>query len=169
MAIIATCNFGGQIARGQKCKIVCTMRIAEQDEFFPQIPWKAQTKSNMRRSFAACTMLQTRKHALGNTGSLPTRLWSMSRWHIPLAWSGVPHIYVYLIDTLGEFTREKLKTFKRLEACNYYIRYCNVIKLKMLLVLQYLFLFFFNSLVAGFIQFIFATLVIRPNLPHLRG
>ena len=38
MATIATRNFGGQIARGQKCKIVCTMRIAEQDEFFPQIP-----------------------------------------------------------------------------------------------------------------------------------
>ena len=55
------------------------------------------------------------KHALGNTGSLPTRLWSMSRWHIPLAWSGVPHIYVYLIATLGEFTREKLKLSRALK------------------------------------------------------
>ena len=27
-----------------------------------------------------------------------------------------PHIYLYLIDTPGEFTREKLKAFKSLEA-----------------------------------------------------
>ena len=33
-----------------------------------------------------------------------------------------PHIYLYLIDTPGEFTREKLKAFKSLEAYNYYIK-----------------------------------------------
>lgn len=31
-------------------------------------------------------------------------------------------IYTYLIDTKGEFTREKLKAYKSLEAYNYYIR-----------------------------------------------
>ena len=34
----------------------------------------------------------------------------------------LPHIYLYLIDTPGEFTREKLKAFKSLEAYNYYIK-----------------------------------------------
>ena len=33
-----------------------------------------------------------------------------------------PNIYCYLIDTPGEFTREKLKAFKSLEAYNYYSR-----------------------------------------------
>ena len=33
-----------------------------------------------------------------------------------------PNIYVYLIDTPGEFTREKLKAFKSLEAYNYYAK-----------------------------------------------
>ena len=31
-------------------------------------------------------------------------------------------IYQYLIDTPGQFTREKLKSYKSLEAFNYYIR-----------------------------------------------
>ena len=31
-------------------------------------------------------------------------------------------IYAYLIDTPGEFTREKLKAYKSLEAYNYYSR-----------------------------------------------
>ena len=34
-----------------------------------------------------------------------------------------PHIYVYLIETPGEFTREKLKAFKSLEAYNYYSKW----------------------------------------------
>ena len=33
-----------------------------------------------------------------------------------------PHVYMHLIDTPGEFTREKLKAFKSLQAYNYYIR-----------------------------------------------
>lgn len=33
-----------------------------------------------------------------------------------------PSIYAYLVDTPGEFTREKLKAFKSLEAYNYYSR-----------------------------------------------
>lgn len=33
-----------------------------------------------------------------------------------------PSIYVYLIETPGEFTREKLRAYKSLEAYNYYIR-----------------------------------------------
>ena len=32
-------------------------------------------------------------------------------------------IYTYHIDTPGQFTREKMKAFKSLEAFNYYIRY----------------------------------------------
>ena len=31
-------------------------------------------------------------------------------------------IYTYLIDTPGQFTREKMKAYKSLEAFNYYIR-----------------------------------------------
>ena len=31
-------------------------------------------------------------------------------------------IYTYLIDTPGQFTREKLKAYKSLDAFNYYIR-----------------------------------------------
>ena len=78
----------------------------------------------------------------------------------PSLWPEVefPHIYVYLIDTPGEFTREKLKAFKSLEAYNYYIRYCFYDRIKTALALQYLFLLFFTSLVAGFVQFIFTTL-----------
>ena len=38
------------------------------------------------------------------------------------------HIYVYLIETPGEFTREKLKAYKSLEAYNYYARYFSYCK-----------------------------------------
>ena len=31
-------------------------------------------------------------------------------------------IYTYLIDTPGQFTREKMKAYKSLDAFNYYIR-----------------------------------------------
>ena len=34
-------------------------------------------------------------------------------------------IYTYLVDTPEEFTRERMKAFKSLDAFNYYIRYCN--------------------------------------------
>ena len=34
-------------------------------------------------------------------------------------------IYTYLVDTPGEFTRERLKAYKSLDAFNYYIRYYN--------------------------------------------
>ncbi len=34
-----------------------------------------------------------------------------------------PSIYANLVDTPGEFTREKLKAFKSLEAYNYYSRH----------------------------------------------
>ena len=44
-------------------------------------------------------------------------LWidDVSRWP-PIEF---PHVYTYLIDTPGEFTREKLKAFKSLQAYNY--------------------------------------------------
>ena len=32
-------------------------------------------------------------------------------------------IYTYLIDTPGQFTREKMKAYKSLKTFNYYIRY----------------------------------------------
>ena len=53
--------------------------------------------------------------------SLPESAWidDVIRWP-PIDF---PSIYVYLIETPGEFTREKLKTFKSLEAYNYYERY----------------------------------------------
>lgn len=35
-------------------------------------------------------------------------------------------IYTYLIDTPGEFTKEKLKAHKSLEAYNYYCRYVSI-------------------------------------------
>ena len=31
-------------------------------------------------------------------------------------------VYTYLIDTPGQFTREKMKAYKSLDAFNYYIR-----------------------------------------------
>ena len=34
-----------------------------------------------------------------------------------------PDIYSYLVETPGEYSREKLKAFKSLEAYNYYTRY----------------------------------------------
>ena len=51
---------------------------------------------------------------------LPPELWvdNVSLWP-PVEF---PHIYVYLIDTPGEFTQEKLKAFKSLEAYNYYAK-----------------------------------------------
>ena len=36
-------------------------------------------------------------------------------------------IYTYLIDTPGQFTKEKLKAYKSLDAFNYYIRYVGMI------------------------------------------
>ena len=36
-------------------------------------------------------------------------------------------IYIYLIDTPGQFTREKLKAYKSLDAFNYYIRYLSLL------------------------------------------
>ena len=36
-------------------------------------------------------------------------------------------IYSYLIDTPGQFTKEKLKAYKSLDAFNYYIRYVSVL------------------------------------------
>ena len=52
--------------------------------------------------------------------NLSVELWidDVSRWP-PIEF---PHVYTYLIDTPGEFTREKLKAFKSLQAYNYYIR-----------------------------------------------
>ena len=47
-------------------------------------------------------------------------------WHDDIAlWPSLefPSVYSYLVDTPGEFTREKLKAFKSLEAHNYYIKY----------------------------------------------
>ena len=35
-------------------------------------------------------------------------------------------IYTYLIETPGEYTQEKLKSYKSLDAYNYYIRYHNL-------------------------------------------
>ena len=52
--------------------------------------------------------------------NISIELWidDVSRWP-PIEF---PHAYTYLIDTPGEFTREKLKAFKSLQAYNYYIR-----------------------------------------------
>eukprot|EP00731_Ephydatia_muelleri_P019410 Em0012g235a len=48
---------------------------------------------------------------------ISVELWidDVSRWP-PIEF---PHVYTYLIDTPGEFTREKLKAFKSLQAYNY--------------------------------------------------
>eukprot|EP00731_Ephydatia_muelleri_P026529 Em0018g629a len=52
--------------------------------------------------------------------NISVELWidDESRWP-PIEF---PHVYMHLIDTPGEFTREKLKAFKSLQAYNYYIR-----------------------------------------------
>ena len=52
--------------------------------------------------------------------NISVELWidDVSRWP-PIEF---PHVYRYLIGTHGEFTREKLKAFKSLQAYNYYIR-----------------------------------------------
>ena len=51
---------------------------------------------------------------------LPEDKWvdDVSKWP-PLEY---PDLYTYLIEQPGEFTREKLKAFKSLEAYNYYKR-----------------------------------------------
>ena len=53
--------------------------------------------------------------------NISVELWidDVSRWP-PIEF---PHVYTYLIDTPGEFTREKLKAFNSLQAYNYYIEY----------------------------------------------
>ena len=51
---------------------------------------------------------------------------SDSDWHDDLLmWPPVEfgHIFCYLVDTPGEFTREKLLSYKSLEAYNYYARF----------------------------------------------
>ena len=51
---------------------------------------------------------------------LPDDQWvdDLSKWP-PVDY---PNLYTYLIEMPGEFTREKLKAFKSLEAYNYYQR-----------------------------------------------
>jgi len=51
---------------------------------------------------------------------LPDSVWidDISKWP-PVDY---PSLYNYLIDTPGQFTREKLKAYKSLEAYNYYRR-----------------------------------------------
>ena len=57
---------------------------------------------------------------VSNIYDISVELWidDVSRWP-PIEF---PHVYTYLIDTPGEFIREKLKAFKSLQAYNYYIR-----------------------------------------------
>ena len=71
----------------------------------------------------------------------------MSRWP-PIEF---PHVYTYLIDTPGEFTREKLKAFKSLQAYNY--------KVKSILKICYVFTTSIS--VVGFKQSIIVTLVMK--------
>ena len=50
---------------------------------------------------------------------------SDERWTDDVAlWPPVEfgEIYTYLVDTPGQFTREKMKAYKSLDAFNYYIR-----------------------------------------------
>ena len=42
------------------------------------------------------------------------------KWKDDVASSGFGQIYTYLIDTPGQFTKEKLKAYKSLDAFNYY-------------------------------------------------
>ena len=43
-----------------------------------------------------------------------------------LQWPSVEFGEIYLIDTPGQFTKEKIKAYKTLEAFNNYIRYAHV-------------------------------------------
>lgn len=51
---------------------------------------------------------------------LPADSWvdDITRWP-PIEFG---HVYVYLVDTPGGYTRESLRAFKSLEAYNYYLR-----------------------------------------------
>lgn len=51
---------------------------------------------------------------------IPAEEWINDVKWLPLEFG---HLYVYLIETPGEFTHEKLKAYKSLEAYNYYARY----------------------------------------------
>ena len=82
--------------------------------------------SGTRESCVVCSVRQAVKEnqPLKSLDCLPAQRRSVDWWSIRLcrARCGVPsnlYIDLYLIDTPGEFTREKLKAYKSLEAYNY--------------------------------------------------
>ena len=57
---------------------------------------------------------------------IDTYVMEESKWKNDITlWSPVEfgQIYMYLINMPGQFTREKMKAYKSLDAFNYYIRY----------------------------------------------
>ena len=107
------CHFGGQIVDGLRQKIASCEEMSYSDSL------KGPEKERYERKLQCL-------YGVTGRSSKEKCVEVLDPYHISveLSWPPIefPHVYTYLIDTPGEFTREKLKAFKSLQAYNYYIR-----------------------------------------------